>query len=84
MTVPQGVANVLRAIVSAMVNAHERGSLKVPRLAEPAHQYGQLKYRCHHQVKTHGRHGEGVTFATLSASCATSYKETCACVAIMA
>ena len=58
MTFPQGVANVLRAAVSAMVNADERVSWKVPLLSKPAHQYRRLKYRCHHQVKTHGRHRE--------------------------
>ena len=57
MTVPQGVANVLRAVVSAMASTDEGGSWKVPRLAEPAHQYGRLMC-CHHQMKTHGRHRE--------------------------
>jgi hypothetical protein len=58
VTVPQGVTNVVCAVVSGMVNADERGSWKVPLLAEPAHQYRQLKYRCHHQMKIHGRHRE--------------------------
>jgi len=58
MTVPQGGTNLLRAVVSAMVNADERASWKVPRPAEPAHQYVRLNYRCPHQIKTHGRYRE--------------------------
>jgi hypothetical protein len=44
VTVPQSAMKVLRAVVSLMMNADERVWKKVRLLAEPARQYGQLKY----------------------------------------
>ena len=50
MTVPQSSKNVLRAVVSATVNADERRSRNVRPPAEPARPCGRLKYAPHNDV----------------------------------
>jgi hypothetical protein len=60
VTVRQSAMNVVPAVVSAMLNTDESVSRKVQLLAEPAGQYGRLKY-CH-QANIHRRNWEVVDF----------------------
>jgi len=47
---PAELKNVLRAVVSAMVNADEKHSRKVWLPAEPACPYGWIRYAPHNDV----------------------------------